>query len=152
MRRRVLAFAGLLLGGAVLGGCLGEPIEPAPSADAAVPPGHGEHHDEAQTTRELGAPDLILDAHAGTREKDLQLHPTPMRVPLGSVVELRVTNRGYTPHTFTIHEFDADTGMMNPGETRVIKFRADNAGTFETMCDAPGHYEAGMKGTIEVTA
>lgn len=151
MRRLViLVVVGLV--GVALSGCLGARIDSESTNTSASPPGHDQHHDEPATTEDLGPPDVTLEAHAGTPEKDLQLHPTALRVPLGSVVELRVTNGGDTPHSFTIHEFDADTGMMDPGETRVIKFRADNAGTFETMCDAPGHYEAGMKGTIEVAA
>lgn len=146
----ILAIAGLV--GVPLSGCLGERIDPVSTNDT-LPVGHDEHHDETTAaTPEIGAPDLVIEAHAGMPQNDLQLHPGDLSVPLGSVVELRVANAGRTPHTFTIHEFDADTGMMQPGEERVLKFRADKAGTFETMCDSPGHYQAGMKGAIEVAA
>lgn len=137
--------------GIALSGCLGEPIDPGSTSDA-LPPGHDQHHDEATAPTGLGAPDVIIEAHAGMREDDLRLHPDTIEIPLGSVVEMRIANDGRTPHTFTIHEFDADTGVLQPGEERVVTFRADKAGTFETMCDSPGHYQAGMRGTIEVAA
>ena len=151
MHRAALVVLAILVATA-LSGCLGERIDPESTNGPLLPSGHDAHHEETTPTPDLRAPDIVLETHAGTQEKDLQLHPSALQVPLGSVVEIRVTNTGTTPHTFTIHEFDADTGMMDPGEERVIKFRADKAGTFETMCDAPGHYQAGMKGAIEVAA
>lgn len=151
MLRTLVLVVTLVLSGIALSGCLGERIDPSATNDTALPPGHDEHHDET-TTSELGNPDIVLEAHAGMPDRDLQLHPTPLQVPLGSVVEIRVENQGQTPHTFTIHEFDADTGTMDPGEERTIKFRADKVGSFEIMCDVAGHYQAGMKATIEVAA
>lgn len=151
MRRAQALLAALSLGAIFLSGCLGERIETAPGANATYPPGHGEHHDgSAPTAPSLGPPDLVLEAHAGMPEKDFQLHPDPVRVPVGSVVELRIGNAGSSAHTFTIHEYDVDTGMMSPGEERTLAFRADKAGSFEIMCDVSGHYQAGMKATLEV--
>lgn len=139
----------LVAGGIVLSGCLGD----ATSANDALPAGHDEHHEDgAAPAEELGPADVTLEAHAGMPGDELQLHPDPLEVAFGSVVEIRVTNAGQAPHTFTIHEFEADTGVMGPGEERVLKFRADSVGSFEIMCDVPGHYESGMKGTLEVAA
>lgn len=143
--------AGVLLIAAVAAsGCLGEPLEPV-DANASLPEGHNEHHDAPATPGEtLGAPDVILAAHAGLAEQEFVLHPSPLRVPLGSVVEIRVENQGQIPHTFTIHRFEADTGVLEPGESKNVKFRANEAGGFEIMCDVPGHYQSGMKATLEV--
>jgi uncharacterized cupredoxin-like copper-binding protein len=152
--RQILALGGMLaLLGVALSGCLGGPIDATAGPDVGLPPGHDEHHgDPSAATEELGPADVVLEAHAGFEDKDLRFHPGPFKVSLGNVVEIRVENLGQTPHTFTIHEFGADTGMMGPGEERTIKFRADRAGDFEIMCDAPGHYQAGMKDTLEVAA
>lgn len=149
MARAALVVAMLLAAGGALAGCLGDPIDP----DGALPPGHDEHHDDAPPTGEgLGAPDIVLEAHAGMADAELALHPSPLQVALGSIVEIRVENQGRAQHTFTIHQFGADTGVLNPGDSRSVKFRADEAGLFEVMCDVPGHYQSGMKATLEVAA
>lgn len=151
MRRPALLLAVLLAGAIVVSGCLGEPIDPA--AAGTLPAGHDEHHEApAAPVEELGPADVTLEAHAGMPDNELELHPGTLQVPFGRVVEIRVTNAGQAPHTFTIHQFDADTGTMDPGEARALKFRADEAGTFEIMCDVPGHYQSGMKAAFEVTA
>lgn len=151
MRQRSLLLALVVAGGLALSGCLGAPIEPAGSAP--LPAGHDEHHEtDASPAEPLGTPDVILEAHAGMPEDDLEIHPGTLRVPLGSVVEVRVENLGRSAHTFTLHAFDADTGTLAPGEEGTVAFRADKAGRFEIMCDVPGHYQAGMKSIIEVAA
>lgn len=138
-----------MIGAIVLSGCLGERIDPA----TQLPAGHDEHHDGSTApTPELGPPDVTLEAHAGTAQKDLEIHPDRFQVPLGSIVEIRVGNQGTTTHTFTLQPFSADTGILAPGEERAIKFRASEAGEFEIRCDVPGHYQAGMRSTLEVTA
>lgn len=139
----------LLATSVLLSGCLGDPIDP----DEMLPPEHDEHHDGAATPPDaLGAATVVLEAHAGLPDDELALHPSPLRVALGSVVEIRVQNQGRAPHTFTIHTFDVGTGVLGPGEAKTIEFRADEAGRFEISCDVPGHYQNGMKGTIEVVA
>lgn len=135
--------------GTAVSGCLGDPID----TQSELTAGHDEHHPGgAAPAEDLGPADLTLAAHTGMPNNDLQLHPSPLSVPLGSIVEIRVTNDGRSPHTFSIHQFDADTGTLDPGEERVLKFRADEAGSFEIMCDIPGHYQRGMRGTLEVAA
>lgn len=142
----------LVLAAAALSGCLGEPVhaeEGLPHGESAGGHGHDNDGEADGTGAHLGAPDLTIEVHAGMPEKDLTFHPGPLRVPVGAIVELHVENLGTTPHTLTSHDLDADTGPMNPGEERIIKFRADKAGTYEIMCDTPGHYDAGMKSTVE---
>ena len=39
---------------------------------------------------------------------------------------------------------------LNPRQSITIKFVAKKTGTFEFACHVPGHYEAGMKGTLTV--
>lgn len=151
--RAGLALLVLALLGVASSGCLGERIDPATDPGAAYPPGHDEHHaTPTPPAADLGPPDVVLEAHAGTPGSDLRFHPATLEAPLGSVVELRVENQGASPHTLTIHALGADTGPLAPGESRTLTFRADRAGSFEVMCDTPGHYEAGMLATLEVAA
>ena len=41
----------------------------------------------------------------------------------------------------------ADVGMM---QTRSLTYTFAGSGPFSFACHAPGHYEAGMKGTVEI--
>jgi len=40
--------------------------------------------------------------------------------------------------------------MVAPGKTAILRFTAKKTGMFEFGCHVPGHYEAGMKGTLTV--
>lgn len=149
MRWGVLLLAAGLAAGVALSGCLGAPMDPG----TQLPPGHDEHHAATTPpTEEFGPADVTLEAHAGMPEDELEFHPNALQVQVGSVVEVRVKNEGRLPHTFTVHPFDADTGTIVPGEERVLTFLASEVGTFEIMCDVPGHYQSGMKASLEVIA
>lgn len=149
MRGRAPAGVLVVAAGVALSGCLGGPVD----TQDALPPGHDEHHpDAALPAPDLGAPDVTLEAHAGMPDDELVFHPTTLEVPLGAVVELRVANAGRAPHTFTIHDLEADTGVLAPGERGTLAFRATEAGSFEIMCDVPGHAASGMVGVLEVVA
>lgn len=45
----------------------------------------------------------------------------------------------------------ANTPMLAPGATGTATFTAPAAGTYTFLCTYPGHYAAGMKGTLTVT-
>jgi uncharacterized cupredoxin-like copper-binding protein len=42
--------------------------------------------------------------------------------------------------------------MVGPGQQRELIWKFTRAGNFEFDCNVPGHYEAGMRGVIEVRA
>jgi azurin len=44
----------------------------------------------------------------------------------------------------------ANTTLTGPGETAEVTFKAPAAGTYPYLCSFPGHYAAGMKGTLTV--
>lgn len=46
------------------------------------------------------------------------------------------------------HEPNAE--QLEPGEKKTLVWRFTNPGTFEYACLIPGHYEAGMHGTVTV--
>lgn len=43
-----------------------------------------------------------------------------------------------------------DAVTVEPGDTGELTYTFDDAGTIEIGCHQPGHYEAGMKATVEV--
>ncbi|MBX6340979.1 MAG: cadmium-translocating P-type ATPase [Thermomicrobiaceae bacterium] len=98
--------------------------------------------------------------------------PAALTVRAGETVAFRISNPGRLPHEFTLgdaafqaeHEAEMEReGMASmtgeeaayevslaPGETKVVAYRFERPGTLLYGCHQPGHYEAGMKGTITV--
>lgn len=130
-----------------LSGCLGERIE------TPTPSGHSDaHHPSAQQSSDttITRPDETLHVEAGTSANELTFSPTTLHADEGKSIELVVHNNGTTPHTFTVHALSLNTGPLQPDQYASLKFRATTPGSFEIMCDQPGHYDAGMKATLEV--
>jgi uncharacterized cupredoxin-like copper-binding protein len=86
---------------------------------------------------------------------------TPATIPVarGETVTFEVTSMGGLVHEFMVGPADAvasdqegtpevaDIGMM---QTKSVTYTFDGAGPYAFACHAPGHYEAGMRGTITV--
>ena len=95
--------------------------------------------------------------------------PSEVRVKRGDTVKFVVGNSGKTMHEMVIGtetELKAHAELMkkhpgmehdapymahvSPGRKETITWTFDKAGTFMYGCLIPGHWEAGMKGTIVV--
>ncbi len=106
---------------------------------------------------------------------DLVYEPKTFEVAAGRPVVLTMVNEGALEHDFSIMEIHVEimsevqeeemqhdmSGMeMEPelhfsapaGETRSIEFTPTEAGSYEFFCTVAGHKEAGMVGTLLVTA
>ena len=85
--------------------------------------------------------------------------PAAISVAKGETVTFEVTSMGGLTHEFMVGPADAvaadqagtpeaaDIGMM---QTKSVTYTFDGAGPYAFACHAPGHYEAGMRGTISV--
>ena len=85
--------------------------------------------------------------------------PSAITVQKGETIRFEVTTMGPLVHEFMVGPTDAvatdqtgtpevaEIGMM---ETRSLIYTFDGSGPFAFACHAPGHYEAGMSGTITV--
>lgn len=85
--------------------------------------------------------------------------PSAITVQRGETVTFEVTTMGPLVHEFMVGPADAvgadqdgtpevaDIGMM---ATKTLTYTFDGSGPYAFACHAPGHYEAGMKGTITV--
>jgi uncharacterized cupredoxin-like copper-binding protein len=127
--------------------------------------------DEPSAAAALAAPDrtVLVEANDGMR-----FEPDALEVREGETVAFVVTNTGAAPHELVIGdeavqaEHEAETaaagGAMDhghdgppyavavaPGETATLVYTFDAPGTLLYGCHVPGHYAAGMKGTITVT-
>lgn len=85
--------------------------------------------------------------------------PSVIRVARGETITFAVTTMGPLVHEFMVGpaaDVAADRegtpeiagiGMM---QTKAMTYRFDGPGPYAFACHAPGHYEAGMAGSIEV--
>jgi uncharacterized cupredoxin-like copper-binding protein len=126
----------------------------------------------AATEYTFGEP---ADASAATREvvitasDNMRFDPASVDVKAGEAITIKVTNSGAIAHDFTLGdeatqvehatEMAASVGMTHdqpnaftvaPGETKSLTWRFSTPGEVIFGCHTPGHYEAGMKGTVTV--
>ncbi len=83
---------------------------------------------------------------------DIAFDPTEMTIDAADLpVTIRMENTGAALHNFKIEELDIDVDAF-PNETVDIVIPAGTApGTYEFVCNVPGHTEAGMVGTLIIT-
>lgn len=126
-RREALIVIGLVLATA-LAGCVDQGAQPGSD-------------DEATTVE-------------GTEWK---LTPSNLTVAAGENVTIVYENVGDAAHNWAL-DLDGDgepeqkTDTVQPGETTRISFTVDEAGEYAYFCDVSGHRDAGMEGTLTVSA
>jgi len=100
---------------------------------------------------------------------DMRFTPTHIDVNEGETVRLRITNRGRILHELVLgtpEELQAHADLMkkhpgmehdepymahvSAGRRGEIVWTFNRPGDFEFACLIPGHYEAGMRGTLRV--
>jgi uncharacterized cupredoxin-like copper-binding protein len=151
MKRLLLMFL-LVATALVATGCGGEDHDAHGASQGMVP---GSAASESESTREI-----MVEAN-----DDLKFVPETIEVAAGEVVTFVVENTGIVEHEFVLgdktyqenHESvdHGTSGMRNGvvvsgGETKRLTWRFDEAGEVLYGCHEPGHYKAGMVGTIAV--
>lgn len=101
----------------------------------------------------------------------MRFSPDSIKISQGDVVRFVVTNAGALQHEFVLGTNESLTehaalmmkfpGMeheepymahVDPGKDMEIVWKFSQAGEFEFGCLLPGHFDAGMKGTISVSS
>jgi uncharacterized cupredoxin-like copper-binding protein len=89
----------------------------------------------------------------------LRFYPDVVTVTQGETITFEVTSMGMQAHEFMVGPAAdvaadtagtpevADIAMM---QTKSLTYTFNGSGPFAFACHAPGHYEAGMRGTIVV--
>jgi uncharacterized cupredoxin-like copper-binding protein len=134
----------------------------------------GDHEDEGHTDGyEFGDPMEAADAARVIEiaaKDDFTFEPASITVAAGETVTFRVENVGVIPHDFTLgdshlqEEHEAEMAKMStddmamhdepnafslaPGETKEMTWHLTEGGEILFGCHTPGHYAAGMIGTI----
>ncbi|GAC1528978.1 MAG: cupredoxin family protein [Ramlibacter sp.] len=100
----------------------------------------------------------------------MRFSPADIQVREGDTVRLVVVNRGKQPHELvigtrkvldahaalmrrfpTMEHDEADAAHVAPGKRQTLVWTFNRPGDFAFACLIPGHYEAGMVGSIKVT-
>ncbi len=77
--------------------------------------------------------------------------PAELKVNLGSMVTVKVTNTGAASHSFAISSLGVNSGLISPGGSKTVTFTAPStAATYEIDCTVPGHKDLGMTGTLKI--
>ena len=128
---------------------------PAPSPSATLrpgPPDPGEPGFVAGTTAKprvinIAATDLLL------------FNPNVVSVQQGETITFRISNAGQATHEFKVgpmqdvfNDLPATPEVANitPGTTKSITYTFTGTGPYAFACHAPGHYENGMYGFVNV--
>jgi uncharacterized cupredoxin-like copper-binding protein len=102
---------------------------------------------------------------------ELRFAPAALDVSVGETVTFRVTNTGQLPHDFTLgdeetqteHDAEMAGGMdgmghdepntltLEAGESGELTWRFTEPGRILFGCHIPGHYDAGMVGTLTIS-
>src|SRR6266496_5053180 len=88
---------------------------------------------------------------------DLKFTPATLQAKVGQPIRITFENKGVIEHDLTFPTIKADkpastlTVIAKPGQTVTLEFTPTAKGSYEYICTIPGHKDAGMKGTINVT-
>ncbi len=137
--------------------------------------GHGAHHAQPVVKEQkpwgiAGEPGEVTRTIEIRMTDDMRFAPAHLSVKLGETLRLVAINAGQILHEIVIgtpEELAKHAALMqkhpdmehdepymahvDPGQRGEIIWTFNRAGSFEFACLIPGHFEAGMKGTITVT-
>ncbi len=91
----------------------------------------------------------------------LLFNPTVVTVQQGETITFRVSNHGQATHEFKIGPMNdvfndlttvPEVAGIIPGSTRTLTYTFTGTGPYAFACHAPGHFENGMDGFVNVVA
>ena len=88
---------------------------------------------------------------------DLKFNPPTLQAKVRPPIKIVLDNKGMIEHDIAFPTIKADKpaadlkAVAKAGQVVTLEFTPIAKGTFEYVCTIPGHKEAGMKGTINVT-
>jgi uncharacterized cupredoxin-like copper-binding protein len=138
---------------------------PAPAAAALPRPSAGVALPQPADSASVPVRELRIEM-----DDTMRFSPSALTVVAGENVKLVVVNRGKLTHEFVIgtaaelahHQREMQSGSaahhhhpdsaisVEAGQSREVIRRFDKSGELGVACFEPGHYEAGMKGTLTV--
>ena len=128
---------------------------------------HAHSHDSAPVSAAVDTAairNVVIELNDGMR-----FNPGTWQAQQGEVLRLIVVNTGKVKHELVVgqakelaehaqamrqaksgHHHHDNAVSVQPGQSSVLMFTFDKAGEWGMACFEPGHYEAGMKGSVQV--
>ncbi len=126
---------------------------------------------------QIAAPNVTIQLYEGEIKVNGQTHgafsfsqnnltsPGPtLNFKVGDVVKVTVNNVGTIAHNWAIvtdksspnsvvftAQIQSGSNPISPGSSGSVTFKADKAGTYNYICQVPGHVDLGMYGTVVVS-
>lgn len=129
--------------------------------------GHG--HEEAAAYGEPGDPARVTRTVIVEAADSMRYQPEVIAVKRGETVKFILKNTGKLSHEFVLGDesslkehaeamrkypnmehADPNMAKVGPGKTGTLVWKFSQGGNVQFACLEPGHYEAGMKGSIRV--
>lgn len=151
----------------------GGKTDAAPHASASAGHSHGPGHGHGDASA-IGVPGKAGKATrtvAVGMNDAMRFSPSSISVRQGETIRFKVTNSGKLKHEFvlgTLSELEEHYALMKkfpemehaepnmvtlaPGKSGEVIWKFTQAGKVDFACLQPGHYEAGMKGAVDVAA
>ena len=80
---------------------------------------------------------------------EFAITPATVNVPAGG--SLHVTNDGTAAHNLSVVDADIKTPDIAAGDAAELDLSSLEPGTYQLWCEIPGHADAGMEATLEVS-
>ncbi len=82
---------------------------------------------------------------------DFKFDPATINAKAGETVNVTLNNKGTATHTFVVKDAGNFKLTADAGKTATGSFTAPaKAGTYDIVCDVPGHADQGMTGKLTV--
>jgi len=131
----------------------------------------GGHHAQSNTIGQPGKADKVSRTIAVDMTDAMRFTPADIAVKRGETIKFVVTNSGKVKHEMVLgsekelkehyemmkkfpemEHADENMVTVQPGQTGEIIWEFSKAGKVNFACLQPGHYDAGMKGIVAVSA
>ncbi|HEY5293297.1 MAG TPA: cupredoxin family protein [Burkholderiales bacterium] len=131
--------------------------------------GHSENGGHEQGVGEPGDPKKVSRTIQVLMSDDMKFTPAKVNVKRGETIKFVVRNAGRIKHEMVIGSMaelkehaelmrkmpgmehaDSNQVTLDPGKTGELVWQFTKAGTVDFACLQPGHFEAGMMGTVSV--
>jgi glucose/arabinose dehydrogenase/plastocyanin len=130
----------------------GEEAEGGVDATPAVGEGIGSTPESGGTPASEGTPAGSTDAGSAAAIEleagEMYFAPSEVTIPANTDAVIRINNVGVLPHNFSVVDQGIDVDFEAGAEVEVTVNLPP--GTYEFICDIPGHSESGMVGTLIV--
>ena len=91
-----------------------------------------------------------IDRTVTVEATDYDFEPATIETTTSTTLQVVFTNEGNVSHSWAIPELGVVLEPIQPGESTSVTFRPDEPGSYEIVCQVPGHEQIGMTGTLIV--